>query len=67
MQKARKLYLKADQLGAISPMSTGQSRASLYRLAQERDWDAYHASLPVKAYPKPKALDLSGLVQKFNK
>lgn len=63
-----KLYRTASELGVISPMSCGESRASLYRLVQERDWPAYIESLgPVKPYPAPKKIDLTDLVAKFSK
>lgn len=60
MAKRLKVYMRASEVAPMPRMSVGQRPDDLYRLSQERDWDAYLKTLE----PKPWPSETKG---KFNK
>jgi hypothetical protein len=53
MARRSKVYLTRSEYAGDLRMSCGPRREDLFKLAQERDWKAYLASLePIKPFPK---------------
>lgn len=65
MTKRFKIYARsASEIGELR-VSTGQSRDSLYKLAQERDWDAYLKTLEPSAPKRVTQVDVQRLAARF--
>lgn len=64
MAKRIKVYMRSDEVAPMPRMSVGQRPDDLFRLAQERDWDAYLESLAPK---RVTSFDIERLARKFNK
>lgn len=60
-----KTYLTRDQYAGDLRMSVGPRREDLFKLAQERDWKVYLASLePTKPFPVTRQ-DIERLAHRF--
>lgn len=60
-----KTYLTRDQYAGDLRMSCGPRREDLFKLAQERDWPAYLATLePTKRMPVTRR-DIERLAERF--
>lgn len=64
MAKRIKVYMRSDEVAPLQRMSVGQRPDDLYRLSQERDWDAYLESLAPR---RVTSFDIERLARKFNK
>jgi len=58
----KRVYLKADQVGSLPRLSSGERPDDRAKLVQERDWDKYLASLEPK---KVTRSDLERLARRF--
>jgi hypothetical protein len=64
MAKRFKVYMTRDEVAELPKMSNGERPDDRFKLVQERDWDAYLATLAPK---RVTSLDVQRLAQRFNK